>query len=96
VEIFIFGRFCARAGCEDALAEAVRDVVPPTREEHGCLEIHGFRSISDPRLFYVHSCWVDESAFDEHTKLPHTVKFIERVESLIDHALDVTRAQVFA
>ena len=58
MELFIFGRFHARAGCEDDLGEAVRKVVANTNEEAGCLGIHGFRSIRDPRLFYIHSRWV--------------------------------------
>jgi quinol monooxygenase YgiN len=95
MELFVFGRFHARAGCEDALGEAVRDVVVPSREEAGCLGIHRFRSVRDPRLFYIHSRWVDEAAFEKHGDLPHTVEFLKRVEPLIDHPLDVTRAQMF-
>jgi quinol monooxygenase YgiN len=91
----MFGRFHACTGCEGALAEAVRDVVIPSREEAGCLGIHAFRSVRDPRLFYIHSRWVDEAAFDKHAGLPHTVDFIKRVEPLIDHPLEVTRAQMF-
>jgi quinol monooxygenase YgiN len=75
------------------VAEALRDVVAPSREEPGCLGIHAFRSTRDPRLFYVHSRWKDEAAFEAHAALPHTVRFIERVEPLIDHPLDVTRAE---
>jgi quinol monooxygenase YgiN len=96
VELFIFGRFRARAGNEDALEEAVRKVVVRSREEAGCLEIHGFRSVRDPRLFYIHSRWVDEAAFNLHADLPHTVEFIKRAEALIDHPLDVTRAEKVA
>ena len=29
--------------------------------------------------------------YDLHAKLPHTVSFIEKVEGLIDHPLDVNR-----
>ena len=70
------------------------DVLAPSREEPGCLSIHAFRSIRDPPLFYIHSRWTDEEAFDIHASLPHTVRFIERVEPLIDHPLDVTRAEL--
>ena len=92
--LFIFTRFHAAAGKESAVAEALRDVVGPSREEVACLSINAFRSIRDPRLFYIHSRWTDEEAFDNHAKLPHTVRFIERVESLIDHPLDVTRTEL--
>ncbi len=94
-QLFIFGRFHAREGCEDRLAEAVREVIIASRREAGCLGMHGFRSIRDPRLFYIHSRWVDEAAFDKHADLPHTVEFIRQVEQLTGHPLDVTRAQMF-
>src|SRR5271166_4185783 len=66
----------------------------PSREEADCLSIHAFRSIRDPGLFYIHSRWTNEAAFDHHSTLPHTVRFVERVEPLIDHAFDVTRAEL--
>jgi quinol monooxygenase YgiN len=94
MELFIFGRFHARAGCESAVEEALHGVLGPSRKEAGCLSIHGFRSTLDPRLFYIHSRWTDEVAFEIHAGLPHTVQFIERVEPLIDHPLDVTRAKL--
>lgn len=95
MELFIFGRFQAREGCEDALADAMRKVVVATREEGGCLEVHGFRSVRDSRLFYLHSHWVDEASFEAHTKLPHTAEFLQQVESLLDHPRDVSRTTVF-
>jgi quinol monooxygenase YgiN len=94
-EIFIFARFYAREGCENTVGRAMQKVVLVSREEAGCLAIYGFRSIRDPRLFCIHSRWVDEAAFDTHANLPHTVEFIERVQTLIDHSLDVIRAQKF-
>jgi quinol monooxygenase YgiN len=93
MELFIFARFHARPGSEGAVSAALRDVLAPTREEPGCLGIHAFRSIRDQRLFYIHSRWTDEDAFEGHARLPHTVRFVERVEPLIDHSLDVTRAE---
>ena len=69
MELFIFGRFHAREGQEDAVAAAMREVLGPTREEPGCLAIGHYRSIRDPRLFYVHSRWVDEAAFEVHAAM---------------------------
>ncbi|PYN53771.1 MAG: hypothetical protein DMD94_17380 [Candidatus Rokuibacteriota bacterium] len=64
-----------------------------TSSEEGCLGIHAFRSIRDPQLFYIRSRWKDEAAFEIHSGLPHTIRFVERVEPLIDHPFDVTRAE---
>src|ERR1700733_907349 len=93
-ELFIFARFHARPGNEQAVAEAVASTLGPTRAEAGCLSIQAFHSIRDPRLFYIHSRWTSEEAFETHASLPHTVSFLERVEPLIDHPLDVTRAHM--
>ena len=93
MELFIFARFHARPGNEGALADTLLAVSAPTREEPGCLGHHVFRSNRDPQLFYIHSRWRDEAAFERHISLPHTVRFVEQVEPLIDHPLDVTRTE---
>jgi len=94
MEIFIFARFHATPGNEDAVAAALREVVAPSREEPGCLAIAAFRSVRDPRLFYIHSRWRDEAAFETHADLSHTVRFLSRVQPLLDHPLEVTRTAV--
>lgn len=63
------------------------------RDEPGCLGIHAFRSTRDPRLFYIHSHWTDEAAFEVHAELPRTVRFVETMQALIDHPFEATRAE---
>jgi quinol monooxygenase YgiN len=92
--LYIFARFRAKPANQDAVEAALREVVPPTRAEAGCLGLNIFRSTRDPQLFYLHSNWVDEAAFDLHASLPHTVKFTETVGSLIDHKFDLTRTRL--
>jgi quinol monooxygenase YgiN len=89
--LYSFGRFHVHLGKETAFEEVLSEVLVASRAEAGCLEIHGYRSKRDGRLYYIHSRWRDEEAFDAHAKLPHTVKFLERVEVLIDHPLDMIR-----
>ena len=91
--LYIFGRFHARPGHEETVKEAMLEVLAHTRGEPGCLSIDDYRSIRDRRLFYVHSVFEDEAAFELHAALPHTVRFLERVQPLIDHPLDVSRTE---
>lgn len=91
MEVFIFARFRAREGQEDAVAQALRDEVQYSRAEPGCLAHEAYWSMRDPRLFFIHSRWADDGAFDAHAQLPHTLRFLERVGPLINHELDVTR-----
>jgi quinol monooxygenase YgiN len=96
MELFIFARFHARPGQERAVEGALAAVVPPSRNEAGCLDIHAFRSIRDPRVYYIHSRWIDEAAFEAHAAQAHTIAFVERMTPLIDHAFDVTRTERLA
>ena len=84
MELFIFGRFHARECCEAAVAGALREAAGPSRAEEGCLSLQVYRSVRDSRLFHVHSrSGLSEAAFDRHAELPHTVRFLERVQPLI-------------
>jgi quinol monooxygenase YgiN len=93
MELYIFGRFLVLDGKESAFEAALGDVVMATRAEVGCVEVHGYRSVRNARLFYLHSRWKDVEAFELHAKLPHTEKFLERVEKLLAEARDVKRCE---
>jgi quinol monooxygenase YgiN len=94
MKLFIFARFHAREGQEHALEALLRAQPELVRAEPGCLEMGVYRSVCDPRLFWIHSRWVDEAAFNVHANLPNTDRFVERAELLIDHPFDVTRSQL--
>lgn len=92
MELAIIGEFRALPGRERELEAAIRKVVPQSRREATCLTIHAFRSNRDPTLFFIHSRWTDETAFEAHAQLPHTVDFVTTVESLITtHKVEVAR-----
>jgi quinol monooxygenase YgiN len=91
-----FARFHVRAGQEEAAAAAIAEVITPSRAEPGCVSIHGFRAKQDPRLFYIHSVWQDESAFEAHSALPHTVHFLAQMEPLLDQPAEFARSEKIA
>jgi quinol monooxygenase YgiN len=96
MELAIIARFHAREGQEDAVAAALREQVGPVRAEPGCLQIGAYASTRDPRLFWIHSRWSDEAAFEVHAALPRTVRFVERMQQLIDHPFDASRTHAIA
>lgn len=90
-ELFILARFHAREGREDEVAISLRAEVRSSQSDPGCLAHAAFSSMSDSKLFFIQSRWVDEAAFEAHVRLPHTVKFAESIQSLIDHELEPIR-----
>ena len=93
VKIFVFARLHARPGKRDELHRAMFEVQGPTRQETDCLSYGGFHSVRDPDEFYIHTRWKDIAAFEHHAELPHTVRFVETVEPLLDHPFKVTLAE---
>lgn len=94
MQLFFFAKFHVRDGCDTTAQQALANVLGPTRAEPGCISIHAFCSTTDSRLFYIHSSWTDEAAFDLHAGLPHTKAFMEQMESMIDQPLDFTRTEL--
>ncbi len=68
-------------------------VVEASRSEAGCLAIHAFESLREPRVFTIHSEWVDEAAFELHAQLPHTVRFVAAAKELLTHPIDGLRTR---
>jgi quinol monooxygenase YgiN len=93
-ELYIFARFHAREGCEGTAEQTLRTVLGPSREEPGCLAIHAFRSTGTTGSSRSTHAGRMKRLSDHHATLPHTVQFVERLEKLIDHPLDVTRSEL--
>ena len=94
MKLFIFARFHAREGKESELASTLTTVSAATRAEADCLGHQIFRATKEPRQFFIYSQWRNEAAFERHIELPHTLRFVENVEPLIDHELDVVRTRL--
>lgn len=91
MELVIFARFHAREGMEEDVERALGEQVSRARIEPGCLSIGAYRSLRNPRLFWIHAQWQDEAAFDVHARLQNTERFVAHMEQLIDHSFDATR-----
>jgi quinol monooxygenase YgiN len=93
LSVHVFIRLEARQGSEAELRDELLRVLGPTRAESGCLAIHAFESLGDPRIFHVHSEWVSEAAFDLHATLPHMVRFLEAAARCVSHPVQGVRTR---
>lgn len=94
MSIHTFVRFEPLPGKETQFQEELLQVVEASRGEAGCLMIHAFESLREPRVFTIHSEWVDEAAFDLHAQLPHTVRFLGAVKDLLPHPVQGLRTRL--
>jgi quinol monooxygenase YgiN len=88
--------FHTHFGKETEFREELVRVVPPSRAEPGCLSIHAFESLRQPTEFAIHSEWMDEAAFEQHSQMPHTLRFAEAAERLLTHPIQGLRSREIA
>ena len=68
----VFAQYRVRAGAEARVANALRNMVAPTRSEPGNLDYQVFRDPRDPSLFAGFEGYAGESAFQAHLASPHS------------------------
>jgi quinol monooxygenase YgiN len=91
--IHFFARFDPPPDVASHFRSELLNVVGPTRAEPGCRSIHVFESIREPAAFAIHSEWEDEAAFELHSELPHTVRFVAAAERLLGYPIRGLRAK---
>jgi quinol monooxygenase YgiN len=91
--MYFLVQFESLPGKASEFREALLRVLEPTRAEPGCVSIRVFESLHEPVTFGIHSEWVDEAAFEEHSRMPHTVEFVSAGEKRLAHPIHGLRAQ---
>jgi quinol monooxygenase YgiN len=71
MEFVVIAHYRVRAGDEDKVEAALREMVVPTRAEPGNLDYQVFRDPADPALFVLFEKYADEAAFDAHRASEH-------------------------
>ena len=61
----------AKEGEEEAVAEALRQLVEPSRAESGVQVYLPHRDPEDPRTFFVYELYDDEAAYQAHVDTEH-------------------------
>ena len=71
MDFVVIAQYRAREGEAERVAEALRNMVAPTRAEPGNLDYQVFRDPKDPSLFVLYERYAGEDAFDAHRASPH-------------------------
>lgn len=69
-------RLLAKPGEEDTIIGAMREIVPASRAEPGCVAYIAHQDISDPRRFMFYEQYDDEAAFQAHTESDHFTRYV--------------------
>ncbi|MFC1835731.1 putative quinol monooxygenase [Thermodesulfobacteriota bacterium] len=80
----------AKPGMEDRVREAVMALVPPTREEEGCINYDLHVSLDDKSVLVLYENWTSKKALDEHLEMPHLRDFLGKADDLLAEPVEIT------
>ncbi len=75
--------FTAKPGCEDEVADGLREVATQTHEEQGCLLYSVHRATEDSAQLALVERWTSREALDEHFTKPYIQALGERAAELL-------------
>ena len=62
------------------LAAGREDAISSVRDEPGCVRFEVYENNEDPGQLVLLEWYVDEAAFDAHTKMPHFAAFFQAIK----------------
>lgn len=72
----------AKPGREAEVRQVLLALIPPTRQEPGCLNYDLHQAIGDPATFLFHENWASKQHLDDHLARPHLQALLARAEEL--------------
>jgi quinol monooxygenase YgiN len=82
--IVVIARMKAKAGKEQELEAAFRDMITKVRTEPGCQQYVLHRALKDPTQFAFYEVYADKEALDAHGKTPHMAEMRSKLGGLIE------------
>jgi quinol monooxygenase YgiN len=65
----------AKPGCEKRVRKALLALIPPTREEKGCVDYELHAQKDNKRSFLFYENWISKANLDKHLAMPHLKTF---------------------
>lgn len=88
--VTVVARMKAKPGREEALREALLALIPPTRQEPGCLQYDLHESTETSGTFVFLENWRSKEELDTHLTRPHLKDFLARAEELLAEPPEIT------
>jgi quinol monooxygenase YgiN len=80
----------AKPGKESEVEALLRELIPTTRQEPGCLN-YDLHVANDQRTnFLLHENWTSRQHLDDHLARPHIRSFLERIPALVSEPPQIT------
>ncbi len=88
--VTLMAKIRAKAGLEAEATAWLATLLPPTREEPGCLTYTLLAEAEDPAAMTFYEVWADKAALDVHLAGENFAAFIAGKEKYLEEAVTLT------
>lgn len=81
--VHIVATLSASAGQEQALLQALRNLVAASQAEPGCIQYILHVDTANAGVFVIYETWTNQVELDQHMAMPHFLAFVATSESLL-------------
>jgi quinol monooxygenase YgiN len=89
-KVTVVARFRAKSGLERQVADALSDLIQPTRKEPGCVNYDLHQSPEDKTLFLFYENWTSKRDLDQHLETPHLRNFLSKASDILAEPVEIT------
>ena len=93
MSVFLTATVKSKTGQEDALKEALQQLVVGSRNEAACIQYDLHQSVEDPGFFIFHEEWADQAGLDLHNVQPHILRFQKEAGNLVEGTVTIYKTQ---
>jgi quinol monooxygenase YgiN len=89
-KVTVVAKIKAKPGLEETVKNELMSLVPPTRQEPGCINYDLHQSPEDQSLFVLYENWVSKEDLDKHLEMPYLNAIKAKADELLAEPLDIT------
>ncbi|MEO5933161.1 MAG: putative quinol monooxygenase [Duganella sp.] len=83
-DLIVVATITAHSGSELLVRSALDQIVPPSREEAGCIRYDLHQDLGDPATFVMLEAWADAEAHARHEATPHLRELLKTIGEVAD------------
>lgn len=83
-KIFVVAKIVAKKDSIAAVKAELLTLIPPTRQEIGCIEYTLHQDNSDPAEFLLYETWESAAAIENHVKSDHYRAYAKALDGLLE------------
>ena len=88
--VAVLARVKAKQGMGEQVRRECLDLVAPSRKDRGCINYELHQSLEDPTHFLFYENWESREDLERHLEMPHSLRFDERTEGMLDGPEEIT------